>query len=285
MLVALACLALGVSAIVSVSGCGQSAAVNNYVNMANQVLADVNAKEGDLKQYWTQPIFKQDGLAKSLADFRKALATNQDRLDATDFPEPCRALDESLGRVVDQGRALADIDTQFADYLGALAPLGQTAEEIVNGIQKLETSTDVPSSVSSLAERARTLDSQVRTLNPSTQFTEVNQEFQAFADMTAKNLTEAETRLGKTTGYNSNDNSSDQTAPDSTPSRRSKDQVSSVESLTGPIVDDWGRLNGEMSALIDQVLVAVGLKAKAAEVEGSIGQAIQQIKDLEKQFK
>ena len=294
-LVLLVCALLAGSLALSASGCGQSAKVNTYVDMANKVLADVNTKEGELKKYWTQPIFQQEGLTKALADYRKSLAASQEMLDATDFPEPCRQLDDLLGRAVDQGRGLADIDTQFADYMGGLAPLGKQAEDIVAGIGKLESSTDVPSAVAKLAEQARTLDSQVRTLNPSAQFTNVNEEFQAFADMAAKNLTEAENKLGKTSGYtNPNDQSStdnqintDQTgtAPETQSGRRSKQLASSVSSYTDPIVEGWGTLNGQLTAQLDQVIQAVGLKAKVAEVEGYVGQAVQQIQELEKQYK
>jgi len=286
---------LAVSLVISASGCGGGAAVNNYTTKANLVLSDINAKEGALKNYWTEPIFQQVGLTKALADYRKALAAGQEMLDSTDFPEPCRKLDDLLGRAVDQGRGLADIDTQFADYMGGLAPLGKQAEDIVAGIGKLESSTDVPSAVAKLAEQARTLDSQVRTLNPSAQFTNVNEEFQAFADMAAKNLTEAENKLGKTSGYtNPNDQSStdnqintDQTgtAPETQSGRRSKQLASSVSSYTDPIVEGWGTLNGQLTAQLDQVIQAVGLKAKVAEVEGYVGQAVQQIQELEKQYK
>jgi len=286
---------LAVSLVISASGCGGGAAVNNYTTKANLVLSDINAKEGALKNYWTEPIFQQVGLTKALADYRKALAAGQEMLDSTDFPEPCRKLDDLLGRAVDQGRGLADIDTQFADYMGGLAPLGKQAEDIVAGIGKLESSTDVPSAVAKLAEQARTLDSQVRTLNPSAQFTNVNEEFQAFADMAAKNLTEVENKLGKTSGYtNPNDqNSSDNqintdetgTAPETQSGRRSKELANSVSSYTDPIVEGWGTLNGELTAQLDQVMQAVGLKAKVAEVEGYVGQAVQQIQELEKQYK
>jgi hypothetical protein len=196
---------------------------------------------------------------------------------------------------VDQGRGLADIDTQFADYFGGLAPLGKQAEQIVSGINKLETSTDVPSAVAGLADQARTLDSQVRTLSPSAQFSEANQQFQAFADLAAKNLTDAEGKVGKTSGYTSpdNQNNSDQqintdttgTAPETQSGRQSREQASSISSYTDPIVEEWGTINGELTALLGQVMQSVGLMAKASEVEGYIGQAVQQIKDLEKQYK
>jgi hypothetical protein len=50
-------------------------------------------------------------------------------------------------------------------------------------------------------------------------------------------------------------------------------------------VEEWGTINGELTALLGQVMQSVGLMAKASEVEGYIGQAVQQIKDLEKQYK
>jgi hypothetical protein len=294
-LVSLACALLAVSLLILTSGCGGGAAVNNYTTKANLLLADINAKEGALKNYWTEPVFQQVGLTKALADYRKALAAGQEMLDSTDFPEPCRKLDDLLGRAVDQGRALADIDTQFADYMGGLAPLGKQGEDIVSGIGKLETSTDVPSAVAKLADQARTLDSQVRTLSTSAQFANLNDEFQAFADLAAKNLTEAQNKLGKTSGYtNPNDqNSTDNqintdesgTVPETQSGRRSKQLADSVSSYTDPIVDGWGTLNGELTAQLDQVMQAVGLKAKVAEVEGYVGQAVQQIQELEKQYK
>jgi len=68
-------------------------------------------------------------------------------------------------------------------------------------------------------------------------------------------------------------------------SRQNKRQIEAIESYTEPIIEEWGRLDGQISAELDQARTAAGIAAKAAEVENYIGQAVEQIKILEKQYK
>jgi hypothetical protein len=179
-LVTVAALAALLAPLLFASGCGSSAAINQYTTFANQILSSLNAQEGELKKYWTLPLVQQDGLNKSIAELRKTIADAQAKMDSTDRPQECAALDETLGRAVDQSRELADITTQLGDYLGALAPMAKQADEIVTGLNKLQDSQDVRSSVSGYLSKARSLESSTRTLNPAAQYRQINDLFVGF---------------------------------------------------------------------------------------------------------
>jgi hypothetical protein len=289
-LVTVAALAALLAPLLFASGCGSSAAINQYTTFANQILSSLNAQEGELKKYWTLPLVQQDGLNKSIAELRKTIADAQAKMDSTDRPQECAALDETLGRAVDQSRELADITTQLGDYLGALAPMAKQADEIVTGLNKLQDSQDVRSSVSGYLSKARSLESSTRTLNPAAQYQQINDLFVGFVADMAKRLQSASDKLSKAEPTTVRDpqgerTDEEQAALDAQIARERKAQVDSVASDTAPIIDDWEQFNAEAGALIDEARQASGLKSKTAEVEGLIGQAISQIQSLEKQYK
>jgi hypothetical protein len=196
-LVTVAALAALLAPLLFASGCGSSAAINQYTTFANQILSSLNAQEGELKKYWTLPLVQQDGLNKSIAELRKTIADAQAKMDSTDRPQECAALDETLGRAVDQSRELADITTQLGDYLGALAPMAKQADEIVTGLNKLQDSQDVRSSVSGYLSKARSLESSTRTLNPAAQYRQINDLFVGFVADMAMRLQSASDKLSK----------------------------------------------------------------------------------------
>lgn len=282
---------LAVALVVLLPGCGSNGVIQ-YNKVANQVLESVNTKEGELKKYWTLPLSEQDTMAQTLASLRKALASSQQLLDSTDRPEPSRQLDDLLGRAVDESRTLADISTQFADYLGQVAPIAKGASDIVTMLQGLEKSQDVPSSVAGLAEKARTLETQARAVQPSPTFVDEHAELQAFLTLLVANLDNAQKKLaeiqtGSTPSGNDNGDTSPegQTAADRASQRATKRQVDAISPYTDTIIEAWGQMNGKVSALLDEARATTGLKAKTAEVEGYIGQAVQQIQSLEKKYK
>ncbi|PKQ28753.1 MAG: hypothetical protein CVT63_01200 [Candidatus Anoxymicrobium japonicum] len=258
------------------AGCNRSAAIKNYVALADEILFNANASETELKKFWTLPVSEQGGIVPALAQYRDTLAESQEKLDVTDSPDPCRPLDDLLGKVVAAGRTLADITTQFADYLESLAPPAREAAEIVGLMQALDKSQDVPSSVAGLAERARKLGDSLRTVTPPASLQQTYQKFQEFVETLVKNLDEANKKLG---GVNEGAQMEDEEDADNAQNKR---QISSIEQYVDEVVEEWGRTNGELNALLDQARETTGLKQKTTEVESYVVQAVEQIKTLKK---
>jgi hypothetical protein len=272
-------------------GCGSGGAVLQYNIDANKILADVNTREGELKKYWTMSLAEQEGEGQALAAFRKSLSASQEVLDSTDSPDPSRKLDDLLGQAVDQGRELADLDTQFADYLGSIAPLTKGAADIITMLQGLDKVQYVPSSIAALSEKVRNLEIQARSIQPPANFNDVHAELESFLALEVAQLAEAQKKLanvssGTTSNRDDNgDTSPASTAQDAESQRQTKRQLAAIEPYTETILEAWGQLNETANAMLEEQRQATGLTAKAAEVENYIGQAVQQIQILQKQYK
>lgn len=269
----------------AVSGCGQASAVNSYILVANNILAPVNAKENELKSYWGKSLLEQEGLPKSLADFRKALSDAQDKLDSNDSPDVARKLDDLLGRAVDQGRALADLNTQFADYLGQMAPQATQAAYIVGQLQGLQKSQDVPTTITGLLDKAKQIDSSLRTIQPGPTFQLMHQEFQQYIAVVIAKLTEAQQKLSDSRYYPSTDSSDSQGTVPGEISQETQHYISAIDSQIQTIVEGWGGVNGQIGGQLDAARQSTGLTGKSNEVENYIGQAVEQIKQLQQQYK
>lgn len=281
-------LAILLSPLVLVTGCGASSAVNSYTTMANQLLYNVNTKEGELKKYWVEPLAQQAGMSQTLTEFRKAIADAQAKLDATDSPDPARKLDDLLGKIVDQSRAMADINTQFADYLGALGPLAKQASDIVGQIQGLDKVQDVPSTIDGMVSKAQVLDGSLRSITAPAPFQPTQQQVQAFVGLMLLNLTNAQKKLENQAyqaPYNPDHNADSQASDQQLGDQEHSQAVQAISDYTDPIVEEWGRLDGQVAAVLGQVRESTGLQAKASEVENYIGQAVAEIKALEQQYK
>ena len=277
-----------ISPLAMVAGCGQAGAVVNYTTMANGILSSVNAKDGELKKYWMEPVTQQTALSTTLTEFRKTLSDAQEKLDAIDSPAAARKLDDLLGLIVDNSRALADISTQFADYLGSLAPLTKQASDIVAQIQGLDKVQDVPSAVGGMLAKAQQLDGQTRSVSPPAPFVASQAEFQNFVSLLVGNLEGAQKKLSNLS-YDSPSNNSRNTEPAASDTQQGDQEhsqaVQAISEYTDPIIEEWGRLNGAVSAQLEQVREATGLKDKTSVVENYIGQAVAEIQNLEKQYK
>jgi hypothetical protein len=270
-----------------VSGCGGDTATRAYLVQANLILSDINNKAGELKKLWAMPLADQGNLSKALADYRKALGNAQAKLDSSHPTAKSIKLDNQLRTAVDKGRELADLYSPFADYYDRAAPLANQVTEVISTLEALQKTPDPASGLAGLAERSRGLDAQARSIVPPAVFNGMHQEFEQFI-------------LGMVTSFDSASNQSassqntyDTLTPEgqdygtTTPGTqqqqrsRSRRTTTSVDSLT----QDWARFNGQLSALMDSVRDVVGVKAKNAEVEGIIGQAVAEIQNLQKQFK
>src|SRR5450756_1218351 len=90
---------------------------------------NVTSRLSELRNYLEQPLAGQEGIKESLANFRKALADGQKKIDEKNEPAPCSELARLLGLSLDQGRETADMITPFADNLGNLAPLAKQSSD------------------------------------------------------------------------------------------------------------------------------------------------------------
>jgi hypothetical protein len=270
-------------------GCGDSGAVNSYADMANGLLAQLNQKKIELRNYWTQGLAQQGNMGQSLDSFRKTLAECQELLDTKDSPDAARTLDDTLGQAVDKSRTLADLMTQFSDYFTSLSPMAQTAADIVTQLQSLDKSQYVPSTVAALAYKAQQLQGSLRGLNTNPYFKPISDQFTQFVGLMAKNLADAQSSLGNsnytpTDNNNENDNSQ-QSAPDSEEARQKKRQIEQISRYTDAIANAWEELNQQVTSELDQIREATGVNASITEVENYIGQGVAEIKKLKEQYK
>jgi hypothetical protein len=285
--------ALGVTGLLAVglgAGCGQGGAVTSYTTMANNLLAQLNQKKIELRNYWTAGIAEQEGMARSLDDFRKTIAACQNLLDTTDSPDACRSLDDLLGSSVNRSRTLADLTTQFSDYLGTVSPMAKSAADIVTQLQSLDKAQYVPTTIAGLAYKAQQLEGSLRSLNPSPNFREINDQFAAFVSLMAKNLAEAQKSLGNSNyvpaDESNNDNGDPQdTAPDAAELRQKQREIDQIAQYTDPIVNAWSELNSQIVDELNQIREATGVNSSMVEVENYIGQGVAEIQKLKQQYK
>lgn len=287
--VAVACMAL------TAIGCGQSGAIQSYNKYANELIAELNKAKIDLRTHWEKPLSEQGDIGATLANMRKALASCQEKLDSTDCPMPSRPLKELMSKSVNTGRILADLAAPYADYLAVMAPLAKQASDIVVQLQALDKSQYVPSTVANLAEKARKLEASLLTVPPNAAFQAVTDQFKEYVAEMVKNLTKAQEVLGQVPSFvpeepqqpaeEDEDEGAETTSPEEAVNRENMRQIQKIEPYTEPIIEDWGRLEGQVNAELEEVRAAMGLQAKVTEVENYIGQAVQQIQALEKQYK
>jgi hypothetical protein len=268
-----------------VSGCGGDTATRAYLVEANLILSDINNKAGELKKLWAMPLADQGNLSKALADYRKALGNAQAKLDSSHPTAKSIKLDNQLRTAVDKGRELADLYSPFADYYDRAAPLANQVTEVISTLEALQKTPDPASGLAGLAERSRGLDAQARSIVPPAVFNGMHQEFEQFIQGMVTSFDSASNQSASSQNtYDTEQGQDNGTITPGTQQQqrsRSRRTTTSVDSLT----QDWARFNGQLSALMDSVRDVVGVKAKNAEVEGIIGQAVTEIQSLQKQFK
>ena len=278
-------LAAFLSAAVLTGGCGSvQGDVQNYLQMARPILDNITGHLSDLRNYLAQPLAGQEGIKDSLADFRKALAEGQEKLDETNEPEPCGELTRLLRISLGQGRETADMITPFADNLGDLAPLAKQASDIVSVLSRMDSDEEIAAAMASYQSRGERLASGLQTVFVSQTFQPVREELAAFIETMNKQLADAQKTAERTL---------EQTPP---PEEEQSGQTSSAQQKkqkkSGPlmrvvsdIADDWGRTDGKITAMVDGLLQASGLSSKQAEFDSTVTQILGQIQNLEQQYK
>ena len=259
-------------------GCGsEEKAVNGYLDIARKVVTGLTAASAGLNKFWNLPLADQEGIEDALKAFRKSISNGQDRLDRIDAPEPCREVDLSLGKSLDLGREITDIGAQFADYLGGTAPLARRASDIVTGVSNLQYERYIASQLVRYADLAQKLMSDFQTVTVSPNFKPVHEDFGAFLQLLVKNLDQA-SKQAERQPYNEEELQSQ-------PGEREKQmQPESMLELLNGISEEWGRVNGAMTAHVDTIRQFTGLKPKQIAFDDLLRQIQGQIEAIAKQY-
>lgn len=274
-------------AVAALAGCG-NAGVQQYTTQVNNIVFAINNAEGAIKKPWALPLAEQADATRAVADFRKALGSAQEKLDATDPPEVCRKLDDTLRDIVDQGRVMADISTGYSDYVGDMASIAGETNDLVSTLQQLSKANDIPSGLAGLTRSAEKIEGEVRAVVPPSVFNGFHQEFARYVADLVATLQSAEKAIGLDRRKPA-ENDRQGTTPADEEESRSNEEAESQNRVIEPILEDipneWAGFNGKMNSMLDTVRGVIGLKSKVAELEGLIGQAVAEIQSLEKKYK
>ncbi len=268
----------------ALSGCGDNA-VEFYVGQANEILADINTKAGELKKLWSMPVSELGKSQEVLAAYRKALSSAQEKLDKNDAPKSCLRLDDLLRQAVDRGRELADITSPFADYSEYIAPIAGTMNEIVTSLQSLQTTSNQPAGLAGLKDKCDRLETEIRTIVPPGTFQGIHDELLAFTNMVSVAIDSAMGGAMPKPQVVPPEEQEARDGEDRTSARVDEEQERSdqaISSLTD-IPQLWQSFNGKLTALMEVARQVTGLKVKNYEVENTIGQALEEIKRLQTQ--
>ena len=270
----------------SLAGCGQGAAVNSYIDMSGQILADINAKAGEMKKLWTMPIADQGEMQKALTNYREAISKAQEKLDETKIPQECTDLEQQVAQALDNGRDLSDLTAPFADYLESIAPSANLATAIVSELEALQKENDVSSGLAGLTAKAQQLQTDLRMVEVPAVFTGMQKEFEDFVQSMVSTLASASGQASAvyntpSSGDTNTDTQNTEQSQASQPSTRKHRSSSSLDGLP----DDWTSFNGQLGADLEAARQVTGLTAKNSEIEATIGKALADIKELQKKFK
>jgi len=281
-------MALFLSAAFLAGGCGSvQGDVQDYLKMTRPVLDSVTSRLSELRNYMVQPLPGQEGIKDSLADFRKALAEGQDKIDERNEPAPCAELARLLRLSLDQGRETADMITPFADNLGDLAPLAKQASDIVSILSKMNSDEEVAAAMASYQSRGERLASGLQSVFVSPTFQNVREELATFIGTMNKELDDAQGVAERTLEQQppEEEQSGQTSSAQQSNQKQVKRKSGPLMRIVAGIADDWGRTDGKITAMVDSLVNASGLSSKQAEFDGSVTQILGQIQNLEQQYK
>ncbi|MFH1150437.1 MAG: hypothetical protein V1748_08175 [Actinomycetota bacterium] len=281
-------LLVGMALLAGVAGCGNSG-VQQYTTQVGSTIFALNNAEGEIKKPWGLPLAQQGNAPEAVAAFRKELESAQEKLDATDAPQVCRKLDNTLRDIVDQGRVMADIATGYSDYVGDMSSFATQMDTLVATLQTLSEANDIPSGLAGLVTTAEKIEREAKAVVPPSVFNGFHQEIVGYMSELVSTLYDAKKVLGEEKQQPVDIDEENTTPEDeeegTAPDARTEEQNRAIEPLLEDIPDDWARFNGQMNSMLDTVRGVIGLNAKIAEIEGLIGQAVTEIQSLEKQYK
>ena len=270
------------------TGCGSTAdKVNDYLVMAGGVVGGIEGSLSEFDALWPVPLSAQGGIKATLVGFRKALADGQSEVDSLDVPEPCLELSRLLRQCLDRGRELADMTTQFADYIDDMAPIAQLIDEVTVTLQELIERNDIPTGFPGLYDKVNSINAAFGTVLPPVAFLEVHHTFGEFVQSMVTDFKKAHDRLGDW-GLEEEEEEEDEEVqseeePDEKPAKETPENLAIKPILKG-IPEGWGRTCGEVAAMFDALRGSTGLKQKEAVVRDLVGQTNAMIQALEKEY-
>lgn len=271
------------------TGCGSTAdKVNDYLVMAGGVVKGIEGSLSEFDALWPVPLSAQGGIKATLVGFRKALADGQSEVDSMDVPEPCLELSRLLRQCLDRGRELADMTTQFADYIDDMAPIALQIDEVTVTLQELMERKDIPTGFHGLYDKVNSINAALGTVLPPVTFQEVHHTFGEFVQSMAKDFKKAHDRLGDWGLEEEEEEEEEEVQPeeeqDEKPAKETPENRAIKPVLKG-IPEEWGRTCGEIAAMFDALRGSTGLKQKEAVVRDLVGQANAMMQALEKEYK
>lgn len=273
-----------------VTGCGSTAdKVNDYLVMAGGVVEDIEGSLSEFDALWPVPLSAQGGIKATLVEFRKVLADGQSEVDCVDVPEPCLELSRLLRQCLDRGRELADMTTQFADYIDDMAPIARQIDEVTVTLQGLMERNDIPTGFPGLYDKVNSINAAFGTVLPPVTFQEVHHTFGEFVQSMVKDFKKAHDRLGD---WGLEDEEEEEEEDEEVQSEEETDEKPAketpenraIEPILKGIPGEWGRLCGEVAAMFDALRQSTGLKPKEAVVRDLVGQVNAMIQALEKEY-
>ena len=271
-----------------VTGCGSTAdKVNDYLVMAGGVVEDIEGSLNEFDTLWPVPLSAQGGIKATLVEFRKVLADGQSEVDSMDAPEPCLELSRLLRQCLGRGRELADMTTQFADYIDNMAPIAQQIDEVTVTLQGLMERNDIPTGFPGLYDKVNSINAAFGTVLPPVTFQEVHHTFGEFVQSMVKDFKKAHDRLGDWGLEDDEDEEDGEVQPEEEPDEKPAKETPenrAIEPILKGIPGEWGRLCGEVAAMFDELRGSTGLKQKEAVVRDLVGQANAMMQALEKEY-
>lgn len=265
------------------AGCSsETGQVQKCDQEANEVLASLTTGLAAVRKPLALPLAETGALKKALTEYRKTISENQDLLDKMHAPEPCRELLGRLGNVIDQGRDAADVSTQFADYLGQVAPLAEQAAELVATVSKLQPDARTSFGLVGLQDQARKLLASFQSVMSQAAFQEVHRMFGEFLQHMSENLEKA----SKVAPDELPERTREETTPEGetpTTTPRSRESTPADEYLDA-VVEEWESVNRDISATLAGIMQSTGLNNENAEFDAAVISAQSQIQELEKKY-
>lgn len=285
--------------------------VDKYIKQIRPILDSVTAKLNDLRKYFNLPLADQGGMKKSLTALRKVVKEGQDKLDALDPPEPCRELDRLMGDCIFRARDTADLSTQFADYLGDMAPLAEQVNDLIANIGRLAASNDVASGTAALVAEGNRLASGYYTVVAPALFQDVHKTFGAFVQMVNSRLAAAAKMAGDRGGPGGGNNGhggyqpAEETAPqpveetspepeETSPTEPEPEpepeepgdtrESGSIEATLAIIPAEWPRVNADIGIQLAELRESTGLTAKQQQFDELVVQIMGKIAMLQKEY-
>lgn len=260
---------------VPVAGCGsENADVQNCTREANEILSGVTEGLAAVRESLSLPLAGSGGMKDALASYRKVLSENQDRLDRMHAPEPCIELTRMLRVVIDKGRDVANVSTQFADYFGQAAPVAKQAAELVETISSLKPEARTRFGLVGLQDQAAGLLASFQSVISSATFQDIQRVLGEF-------LQDMNDDLEKASKVASSE-LPEQAEEGATP--ESEDRSTPADEYLDDIPVKWEEANGEIAETLAQLMQSTGYNDANAQFDAAVLGTLAAIQELEKKY-